>query len=97
MDIVVYCESQKGGSALPHHEPLPQENTVILFIEKTWFLWWMLAIFLALRWFHVLSAAAKKMEGPYALALEEEQAYIVSRRILRKAHAISIFQTKRAH
>jgi hypothetical protein len=42
---------------------------VILFVEKTWFLWWMLGIFLALRWFHLLSAAAKTMEGPDALAL----------------------------
>jgi hypothetical protein len=70
---------------------------MIPFIAKTWFLWWMLAIVLALRWMHLVSAAAKKMDAPDALALEEEQAYIVSWRILHKAHAISIFQTKRAH
>jgi hypothetical protein len=92
------------GRLLRHSRTInshPEEKTVVLFIEKTWFLWWMLAIFLALRWLHVVSAAAKKMEGPDALALElaleEEQDYIVSWRILHKAHPISIFQTKRVH
>jgi hypothetical protein len=27
-----------------------------LFIEKTWPLWWMLAVIIILRWFHVTSA-----------------------------------------
>jgi hypothetical protein len=70
---------------------------IFVSIGKTWFLWWMLAIVLALRWMHLVSAAAQKMDAPDALALEEEQAYIVSWRILHKAHPISIFQTKRAH
>jgi hypothetical protein len=32
-----------------------KENPVVLFIEKTWFLWWMLAIVIGLRWFHLVS------------------------------------------
>jgi hypothetical protein len=27
----------------------------LLFIEKTWFLWWMFVIVVILRWFHVCS------------------------------------------
>jgi len=67
---------------------------VILFIEKTWFLWWMLAIFVAVRWFHQLSAGGR-IEDPDGLASEEEErAYIVSWRILHKAQAISSSETK---
>jgi len=70
---------------------------VILFIEKTWFLWWMLAIIIVLRWFHVASANPK-VEGLDALAPEEEEeADIVSWRILRKTQVISLFQSERAH
>lgn len=36
-----------------------KEKTVILFMEKTWLFWWMLAAFLVLRWFHVLCVRAK--------------------------------------
>ena len=45
---------------------------MILFIEKTWFLWWMLAIIIAVRGFHVLSVRAKS-GGPDALGSEEEE------------------------
>jgi len=72
---------------------------MILFIEKTWFLWWMLAIVVAARWFHLLSAGAR-MEGPGARAAEEaeeEAAYLRSWRILRKTQVISLFGAKRAH
>jgi hypothetical protein len=31
--------------------------------EKTWVLWWMLAVVVIVRWFHVLSAAAPR--DPY--------------------------------
>jgi hypothetical protein len=74
--------------------PPAEENAVILFIEKTWFLWWMLAIILALRWFHL--STRTKMEGPDALACEEkeEEAYILSWRILHKTQVISLFETK---
>lgn len=67
---------------------------MILFIEKTWFLWWMVAIIVVLRWFH-LSAGAK-MEGTDAAASEEkeEEAYIRSWRILHKTQVISLFETK---
>lgn len=32
---------------------------MILFMEKTWLIWWMLAAFLVLRWFHVLCVCGK--------------------------------------
>ena len=31
---------------------------MLALFEKTWVLWWMLAVVVILRWFHVLSAAA---------------------------------------
>jgi hypothetical protein len=54
----------------------------------------MLAIILALRWFHL--STRTKMEGPDALACEEkeEEAYILSWRILHKTQVISLFETK---
>jgi hypothetical protein len=71
---------------------------VILFIEKTWLLWWMLAMVVAVRWFHLLSVGRPKMQDPNALAPEEEEeAYIVSWRILRNAQAVSLSGTKRAY
>jgi hypothetical protein len=31
-----------------------EETIVIAFMEKTWFLWWMFAIVVIVRWFHAL-------------------------------------------
>jgi hypothetical protein len=33
---------------------------MLALFEKTWVLWWMLAVAIILRWFHVLSAAAPR-------------------------------------
>lgn len=32
---------------------------MIPFMEKTWLLWWMLAIVVVMRWFHLLQTTAK--------------------------------------
>lgn len=45
---------------------------MIPFIEKTWFLWWVVAVSIILRWFHLLSTTAEN--APEAFASEEEQA-----------------------
>jgi hypothetical protein len=71
-------------------------NTVILFIEKTWFLWWMLAIVVALRWFHLVSSNVK-LQGLEALPLEEEEAYVDTWQVLRKGQVISLFNTESAN
>jgi hypothetical protein len=56
----------------------------------------MLAIILVLRWFYLVSANTS-VEGLDALAPEEEQeAYILSWRILHKAQVISLFETEPA-
>jgi hypothetical protein len=66
---------------------------VILFIEKTWFLWWTLATILALRWFHL--SISTKMEAPDAVSEEKEQeAFILSWQLLHKTQAISLFETR---
>ena len=69
---------------------------LFVFIGKTWFLWWMLAIVIALRWLHLQSAGIR-MEGSDARALKEEGAYILSWRIFHKEHVVSLFGTERAH
>lgn len=65
-----------------------EEEAVIHFLAKTWFLWWALADVLILLWFHALTAAnrARNLER---LASEEEAAYIASWKVLRKASAVS--------
>lgn len=69
---------------------------MILFIEKTWFLWWMLAIVVGLRWFHLVSTSVK-LEGLEAQAVEEEEeAYVDTWQILHKAQVISLFNTESA-
>jgi hypothetical protein len=69
---------------------------LFIFVEKTWFLWWMLTVAVALRWLHLQSAGIR-MEGSDARALEEEQAYILSWRIFHREHAISLFGTERGY
>jgi hypothetical protein len=50
---------------------------MILLIAKTWFLWWMLAIVVIVRWFHVLSAGAT-VEARETLSCSREEVQIVS-------------------
>lgn len=45
---------------------------MISFIEKTWFLWWIVATLMILRWFHLFSSGAESDRD--ASALDEEQA-----------------------
>ena len=71
--------------------------SILVFIAKTWYLWWMLAILIVLRWFHIVVSARPNVEGLDAMAPEEEeQAYILSWRVLRKTQSISLFKTERA-
>ena len=71
--------------------------SILMFFAKTWFLWWMLAILIVLRWFHLVASARPTVEGLDATAPEEEeQAYILSWRVLRRTRGISIFKTERA-
>ena len=37
---------------------------MIAFMEKTWFLWWILATLVILRWFHLLSSGTDS-EGAF--------------------------------
>jgi hypothetical protein len=68
---------------------------VILFIEKTWWLLWIVLTFLVVRWFHLLSVTTK-LEGPDTIDSEEETNYLVSWRLLRNAQPISLSGAKDA-
>jgi hypothetical protein len=35
-----------------------RRSPVIAFFEKTWLLWWIVAILIILRWFHLLRSSA---------------------------------------
>lgn len=37
---------------------------MIGFLEKTWYLWWMAAMLVITRWFHVVSVAAAHFDTP---------------------------------
>ena len=69
MDSIVYCPKV---SSAPHFGGAAAcgGKTMVLLIEKTLFLWWMLAALAVVRWFHMLSAHAK-VEDPDTLASEE--------------------------
>ena len=59
MDYMVYChrcwESATLVGVVRGFGLRPfLEEIVIAFMEKTWFLWWMFAIVVIVRWFHAL-------------------------------------------
>jgi hypothetical protein len=45
---------------------------VIVFLQKTWFLWWVLATLVILRWFHLFSFRPDEMETEAADSGEEQ-------------------------
>jgi hypothetical protein len=54
-----------------------EENTMILFIAKTWFFWWMFAVVFIVRWFHVVSVRAATTEDFNTAASDREQTQMV--------------------
>jgi hypothetical protein len=73
----------------PHFQCPTEEKPVIPFIEKTWFVWWTVAVVVILRWVHVMSSGEEASDLD-PLVSEEELAYIRSWQILRKAQSISL-------
>ena len=63
---------------------------MILFMEKTWFFWWMFSTFIVVRWFHVLSVRGK-IENSDALTKEEEE--WISDRFRQKSQIIALPET----
>lgn len=46
---------------------------LLIFIEKTWILWWLLALVAAIRWFHLISAGPRvETSGTLAPGKQEE-------------------------
>jgi hypothetical protein len=67
--------------------------TIFLLHRSPWLLWWILADVFILCWFRALSAR-NQLEVPDTLAFEEEereeqQAYIASWQLLRRARSIA--------
>jgi len=47
---------------------------MISFFEKTWFLWWMFAVLIILRWFHTQSADIAFEEAADASEIRNDRA-----------------------
>ncbi|HZW92403.1 MAG TPA: hypothetical protein VFF64_05470 [Candidatus Eremiobacteraceae bacterium] len=65
---------------------------MIPFVEKTWFVWWIVAIVFTTRWFHVLARYSKV--GDFDAFTSEEEAQIPGAHV-RKMQAVSLTETKR--
>jgi len=58
IDYIVYCRKFGWKCHFRGSQQRLRRNPVILFLERTWFLWWIVAIILILRWFHLFSCNA---------------------------------------
>jgi hypothetical protein len=65
---------------------------VIPFIEKTWFLWWVLANLLVLRWFHLFSSASQESLD----ASNEEPQRFLRARFSSDGQPVDGFEAERA-
>jgi hypothetical protein len=52
---------------------------VIVFIQKTWFVWWFLATLVILRWFHLFSSLSDNEEPFEAADSREEKAAAIGK------------------
>jgi hypothetical protein len=68
-----------GAHDVPFLLAFTEEKVVIPFLEKTWFLWWILATLAILRWFHVFSSRTD--DSAIEVPASEEQGSTASDRI----------------
>jgi hypothetical protein len=55
---------------------------MLALFEKTWVLWWMLAVMIILRWFHVVSATAPR--DPYESPEQGNDEYTISGQLVSR-------------
>lgn len=73
-----------------NHNRRPEKSMMITrFIEKTWFLWWMLANAIVVRWFCVLATRARAVTAGAGSSDEAEARYVLSWQLLRDARRVS--------
>ena len=53
---------------------------MVPFFQKTWFLWWILATLIILRWFHLFASSAED-DGAFEAADSPEEASAGSKQI----------------
>jgi hypothetical protein len=79
---IVYSDSQAVRLVLGPARACGEETAVIPFIEKTWPLWWVFALFVIVRWFHVVcDARTQAIDFPEP----EEEEPVAERRHLLSA------------
>jgi hypothetical protein len=82
MDYVVYlftASMRTGVLAL-----IMDGIFMILFLEKTWPLWWIFAVVVILRWFHVVSANSESHTDDSA-KYDQNESNVMSGRIASRA------------
>ena len=52
---------------------------MIPFIQKTWFVWWILATLVVLRWFHLFSFRSDNEKASEAVDSGEKEATAITR------------------
>jgi hypothetical protein len=67
IDYIVYCQSWVENTTFVAASDRLWRRPVILFLQKTWFMWWILATLVILRWFHLFSSCADD-EGAFEAA-----------------------------
>jgi hypothetical protein len=55
IDYIVYCRKLSCKYHFRGSQRRLRRSSVIPFFQKTWFLWWILAALIILRWFHLFS------------------------------------------
>ena len=63
---------QKVPIDLPLYRRLVEERVVIPFLEKTWFVWWVLSTLVVLRWFQIFSSPADESTLEIDASSEEQ-------------------------
>jgi hypothetical protein len=80
MDYIVYCRWLDGNATLVVVRRLWRSSVIVFlqkaFLQKTWFLWWILATLVTLRWFHLLSSHPDERETEATDLGEEKTAAI---------------------
>jgi hypothetical protein len=55
IDYMVYCRKSDRKATFVVVSDRLWRGAVIVFLEKTWFLWWIVASLFILRWFHLFA------------------------------------------
>jgi hypothetical protein len=79
IDYIVYCREFDRYTTFVVVSDRLRRSSVIVFLQKTWFLWWILATLVILRWFHLFSSRTDDEGAFEAAESREEQAAAIGK------------------